>query len=110
MRFLLFLNLSVLYAYQIINGNKPECKRCIYFEPSPSPFAPLKNRIEYGKCQYYGEKNLLDGTIQYEYASVARKYKDCGENGTRYVQETNLHTELKLRGKLFYDLFIHPKK
>ena len=105
MRFL-FLNIilliSALNGYQIININKPECKKCIYFEPSNS--FSLQSRIEYGTCRYYGEKNLLDGKIKYDYASIARKYKDCGENGTRYIEENKINYELKLRSKLLYDI------
>jgi hypothetical protein len=100
--YIIFCLLYLTNCYQIINIDKPECKKCIYFTPKDLLF----NRIEFAECKYYGRKNIINGKISYEYASIARKYNDCGVNGTRFVYDPNYN--LKLRSKLLYDI-IHYK-
>jgi len=93
-----FFFLSI-QGYQIRNGNVPLCKKCIYFQPSR--FVLPHDAIEHGTCQYYGKKDVVSGKIKHEYASNARKYQDCGENGTRYVEDP------KYRFKRTFPFFYH---
>jgi hypothetical protein len=100
LRILFIFFISIVTAYQIINNNKPICKKCIYFDPAPLLYKD--EAIKYGYCKYYGNKDILNGKISYEYASIARKNKDCGENGTKYIKDPNY--QLKLNFKLIYDI------
>ena len=95
-----FLYLSITFAYQIINFDKPVCSKCIHFEPASS--IKYDNSINYGKCKFYGKKDILNGKITYDYASIARKHQSCGENGTQYIEDPNY--KLKLKCKLLYDI------
>ena len=78
--------LSYVNSYQIINKDKPICATCKYFTPSTD--LSKERSIKYGKCTYYGEKNVYDGKVSYEYATIARKYK-CGIDGLSYVFDKN---------------------
>lgn len=80
--FLLALLTTAAAAYQITNSEKPVCKTCVHFRPAP--FMPPGDAIRHGTCRYYGKKDLLDGRVTHEFATIARRYNDCGENGTRY--------------------------
>ncbi len=48
------------------------CKDCKHFQSTP------KN-IKHGKCKLFGVQDLVDGSIRYDYASIAREYKCKGE-------------------------------
>lgn len=90
----------VVVGYQIRHLNTPECRKCVYFEPER--FFSSQDAIRYGTCLYYGEKNIIDGSIKHELASIARKYNDCGENGTRYIEDPDY--ALKLRSRFLYNV------
>jgi hypothetical protein len=30
--------------------------------------------VQYGKCKLYGNQDLVDGTVDHDYASIARRY------------------------------------
>jgi hypothetical protein len=49
------------------------CKNCVHFR-NPPAHMPL----EYGKCSKYGVVNLVSGTIELDFASIAREYKCKG--------------------------------
>jgi len=40
-------------------------------------FQPTSN-IKYGKCLMFGLQDLVDGSIEYEFAGIARQYKCKG--------------------------------
>ena len=72
MKFSLFL-----LAPQIKNIHYPACKDCIYFIPDES--------IMFSKCSFFGEKNIITGEIEYDFADLTRdNEKKCGINGTYY--------------------------
>jgi hypothetical protein len=59
----------------IRNANKYNCFECAHYKPSL-----LGGDIS--RCSRFGEKNVVDGRIRYEWASVARiDNKMCGEHG-----------------------------
>ena len=69
----------------------PECRNCKYFKPDKT-FDSKNSQIKYGKCTYFGEKDLVSGEIDYKYASICRKssigYTYCGEYG-KYFEPLN---------------------
>lgn len=84
--YLLFFS-YLINGYDIKNYNRPICASCKYFKPINT--FDKKDAIKYGQCKKYGEKNLLSGNIEYEFASIARKYLNCGINGTHYQYDSN---------------------
>lgn len=46
------------------------CKDCKHFAHPPG------KDLKYGKCKIFGEMSLVDGTVEYKYASSARMH-DC---------------------------------
>jgi len=57
----------------------PICKTCIHFLPE-------KGHIdEYGRCNLFGEKNIINGKITYKYADLCRMNDDnCNITGRYY--------------------------
>jgi hypothetical protein len=53
------------------------CKNCRYFI-SPR----YHESIKYGECTRFGELNLVDGSVEYDMACVARDVKCKGEHFT----------------------------
>lgn len=49
------------------------CKNCSHYMPS------FLSGQKYGRCRKFGTLDLVDGTINYDYASIARKYSCKGE-------------------------------
>jgi hypothetical protein len=49
------------------------CKNCKHFRSG------FLSSVEFGKCSKFGEQNLVDGTITYDYASVTRDYHCKGD-------------------------------
>lgn len=83
----LFGMIKCTTPFEIKNHGLPVCSECKHFEP-----AGLwgKSSVKYGKCKLFGEKNVLDGTIHYEYASIARNHLSCGINGNYYVHDPGM--------------------
>jgi hypothetical protein len=90
-------------AYQIINSDFPVCKKCVNFIPAKFIGCSYDDKITYGKCKLYGEKNILSGAIKYELISVARSFGECGTNGTQYIYDPNY--KLKLNSLTLYKIF-----
>ncbi len=53
---------------------KKICKDCIHFK------ATNFHGVQLGKCTLFGIQNLVDGTIEYKYANVAREFYCHGDN------------------------------
>jgi hypothetical protein len=49
------------------------CKDCKHF------LIDAKSSIKYGYCNRFGSINLVDGSIRYEHATIAREYQCKGE-------------------------------
>jgi hypothetical protein len=64
--------MRVLHKTEIQYLDKPLCRGCVYFA--------YNNRIpEFSKCMRFGEKNLLNGDIDYSFANINRgEYGKCG--------------------------------
>jgi hypothetical protein len=64
----------------IINGDLPSCSRCVHYRDFLSIFVPINNR--FSKCSKFGEKNIVTGRINYEYADNVRSDENkCGQSG-----------------------------
>lgn len=65
---------KILASKVNINPNTPPthkaCRNCKHFQNG------FLSVVEYGKCLKFGEQNLVDGKITYQYAKIAREY-DC---------------------------------
>lgn len=58
-------------------------KDCKHFAPSKVQGLKEADKIEYGKCKLFREKNLITGTIEYEYASTCRVTR-CKKEGVYF--------------------------
>jgi hypothetical protein len=69
----------------IKNGNIPSCKNCIYFRPE---WYSDEFSGSFAKCEKFGEKNIISGEINYEYADLCRKDESkCGHEATYFEKE-----------------------
>ena len=81
----IFINKRQLF---IKNTNLNTCINCIHFieHKTNYPYDDLSNDKKYGKCKIFGEKNLVTGEIEYNYAFESRKHQTlCGINGKYFV-------------------------
>ena len=81
---------KLISSFQIQNLNSPICSKCKYFEPAK--YLNKDDSIKYGKCKYFGKKDIYNGKISYDYATLVKEDR-CGINGTYY--EYNKNYELK---------------
>lgn len=61
-------------AQHHISPNSPPmkiCRDCKHFQHSRG--------VKFGICKLFGVQDLVDGSINYDYASIAREYKCKGE-------------------------------
>jgi hypothetical protein len=72
-----------LQPHVISNYKYNVCKDCKHFSPSKLQGLKDSDKIEYGKCKLFREKDLITGEIEYEYASVCRVSK-CKVEGVYF--------------------------
>lgn len=61
----------------------PTCKKCLYFIPATSDIF----KREKSQCLLFGEKNIINGEITFDYAQTCREDTNkCGSEG-RYFKE-----------------------
>ena len=71
----------------IKNYNKPVCAECKFYKPENYG----NYYSSFSKCLKYGEKNLQDGNIVYDFSDSCRKdITKCGEDGKEFEKENNL--------------------
>lgn len=76
----------------IKNFNFPACKNCIHYQPNPiyNEYTSLSN-----VCNNFGEKNIINDEIKYEYANSCRSDESkCGKEGKYFVEEPNLKMKI----------------
>jgi hypothetical protein len=67
--------------------NLPVCKDCVYHRSHQGKIDPFKSG-EQDKCLKYGEKNVVTGEINYQYADIVRKQDlQCGIKGKHFLQK-----------------------
>lgn len=59
------------------------CKDCKHFLP---PSTSTSSNLKYGRCHLFGQQDLVDGSIEYDYASIARQHH-C--KGNYFVAKEN---------------------
>jgi len=65
----------------------PVCKDCVYYRPQKDKLDPFKSGDQ-DKCLKYGEKNVVTGEINYQYADIVRKQDlQCGLKGKHFLQK-----------------------
>jgi len=73
-----FVFTPYLYSTALHNMNLPNCIDCIHFQKN------YWNNYQ-SKCKYFGEKNMITGIIEYEYAADCRSDdKKCGIEGKHF--------------------------
>lgn len=82
-----FLFFFVANADRIIkNINLPSCKNCIYYQSKN--LNPDFSSIN--KCEKFGEKDIVNGMIKYEYAESCRENESkCGKEGKYFEEDTH---------------------
>ena len=75
--------LSKILKKQVIrNGAAPVCKNCVYYIPN-------KER-NYIRCMKYGNKDVVTGEVEFDYAFYARSKPDmCGLEGRSFQLESS---------------------
>lgn len=65
----------------ITNKDLPVCNECQFYYKGKSSKFP-------GYCTKFGEKNIINGDITYQFASVSRINTNmCGNNGIYYIKK-----------------------
>jgi len=88
LEFISFLfSISQTYSKNFIkNIQIPECKHCIHYQPNDFTF--FCELSPYNKCLKFGEKNIIDGKIEYEIAKNCRKDEEkCGMEGKYFEKD-----------------------
>lgn len=106
--FLLLSFYNIIISYKVINNDSPICKKCIHFIPVKFLGCSKEEKIYYGKCKLYGNKNILSGKINYEFASIAREYYSCGYEGKNYIYDP--YYKIKLFSNRLYKIIIKVNK
>jgi len=94
----------------ISNIENPTCKNCVHYKPS---LTNIDFVSQFNKCEKFGEKNVMNGKIKYDFAIVARNDENkCGLSGKYFEQDPNINIKIlkhfviaKLPPFLFYSFF-----
>jgi hypothetical protein len=71
----------------ILNSGLPECCKCKHF----IPYNSKELNYTLGKCRIYGQKNIVSGEIEYEFADHCRQnIGQCTKHGFHY-EAKDLH-------------------
>ena len=86
------LSMSEVFP-RIKNANVNVCKYCIYYKPDVSILSTYTS--SFAKCAKFGEKNIVNGTIHYDYADDCRYIeRKCGKEGKHFEPEPNLEWKM----------------
>lgn len=87
MKFYLPLYFFLQSKPDIKNIDYPNCKDCIYFKKDPHPLDESL-RYTFSKCEFFGEKDVVSGKIEYRYTSSCRIFDSlCGKEGKYYKEK-----------------------
>jgi len=80
--------LCIKQVNRIKKFDYPECRKCKHFLPDKT-FDNENSQLTFGRCSYFGIKDLVTGEIKYNYASVCRlPYAgECGQYGKYYSEK-----------------------
>jgi len=74
----------------IRNKQLPICSECVHFieHTNNYPYEPIPINKQYGKCNKFGEVNMITGSIEYDLASDCRLNDDkCGKFASEYSKK-----------------------
>lgn len=74
----------------IRNKELPICSKCIHFIEYTNnyPYDPIPSNEQYGKCNKFGEVNMITGEIDYDLASDCRlDNSKCGKFASEYSKK-----------------------
>ena len=77
----------IKFSTGIRNKELPICSKCLHFieHTNNYPYDPIPSNEHYGRCNKYGETNLVTGVIQYDLASDCRlDNTKCGKFGSEF--------------------------
>ncbi len=66
------------------------CKKCLHYmvNDNQNPYEIGWKEEEVGKCQVFGEVNMITGEIEYDLANKCRKNESkCGKLGREYIEK-----------------------
>ena len=93
--FILISFFEIFFSEKIIrNINFPSCRDCVHFTPSlyDTDFISLSS-----KCKKFGDKNIINNKITYDYANSCRyDNSKCGEEGKYFELEKNINLKILL--------------
>jgi len=93
---LLYLFLTLMNNKFIKNIDYPPCKNCVFYKPYDNFLNDFGSPL--GKCKFFGNKDVVDDEISYDYADQCRRDdKKCGMEGKYFKEEENLA----------YKIFVH---
>ena len=72
---------TAIVPYSINDPMPNLCKNCKYFLPNAS-LKKEEDKIKLGLCTLYGTIDLVDGSTNYELASISRKHDCKGKHWT----------------------------
>jgi hypothetical protein len=75
----------------IRNKELPICSKCLHFieHTNNYPYDPVPSNDKYGRCNKFGEMDMVTGTINYDLASNCRlNDSKCGKFGSEYNERT----------------------
>ena len=82
-------NFSTVNTY-IRNKELPICSKCVHFieHTNNYPYDPIPSNEQYGKCNKFGEVNMITGEIDYDLASDCRlDNSKCGKFASEYSKK-----------------------
>ena len=84
---LYFFIVNSITSTKILNFDKPLCKNCIHF----IPYKGYEYDNNFGKCKFFGNNDIINGEIEYDYADLCRSNEfKCGIQGKYFRLEENL--------------------
>jgi hypothetical protein len=86
---ILKINFSTVPTF-IRNTKLPICSNCIHFieHTNNYPYDSTPSNQQYGKCNKFGEVNMISGSIEYDLASDCRLDNNkCGKFASEYSKK-----------------------
>lgn len=74
----------------IRNKALPICSNCLHFieHTNNYPYEPIPSNERYGRCNKFGEVDMVTGTIKYDLASSCRlNDSKCGKFGSEFTEK-----------------------
>ena len=105
-----YMNLLLLFAANsekiIKNINIPSCRNCVHYKPG---MYNIDFTSTYGKCEKFGEKDVITDKITYNYVTTCRRFDSmCGEEGKYFEEEPNVNAKILIHKFTYFIAIILP--